>query len=195
MKSLTGHRILLIRHGQTEWALSGRHTGRTEVDLTSIGEAAARALGPRIAAHRLDDPLVICSPRLRAQRTAQLAGLTPDETTELVAEWDYGDYEGLTRMHIQAELDPTWTIWTHGAPGGESLTAMTSRVDSAINRIAAVLVDRDVIVVSHGHFSRSLIARFLGQAIEFGACLALAPAGMALLSDAEPKRTLDELSS
>ncbi|GAB20475.1 putative phosphatase [Gordonia effusa NBRC 100432] len=194
MESRTGRRILLIRHGQTEWALSGRHTGRTDIDLTPIGEAAARALGPKIARHGLDHPLVICSPRLRALRTAELAGLSVDEVTESVAEWDYGDYEGLTRLHIQAELEPSWTIWTHGAPGGESLSDMTSRVDATITRITKALVERDVIVVSHGHFSRSFIARFLGQPIGFGACLTFSPAGTALLSDAEPNRTLDELS-
>lgn len=195
MQSATGHRVLLIRHGQTEWALSGRHTGRTDIDLTPVGEGGARALAPRIAEFALDDPYVICSPRLRAQRTAALAGLDVDETTELVAEWDYGDYEGLTRLHIQAEYDPTWTIWTHGAPGGESASEMTARVDLAIDHVASTLVTRDVVVVSHGHFSRSFISRFLGQPIDFGACLSFSPAGTALLADLSVGRTLDELSA
>ena len=195
MDSRTGHRLLLIRHGQTEWALNGRHTGRTDIDLTALGEVGARELGPHIVGLQLDNPYVICSPRLRAQRTAALAGLTVDETTESVAEWDYGDYEGLTRMYIQAEDDPDWTIWTHGAPGGESLADMTSRVDGAIDHATDIMVDRDVIIVSHGHFSRSFIARFLSQPIDFGAKLTFTPAGTALLSDAEPTRTLDVLSA
>ncbi|NMO02362.1 acid phosphatase [Gordonia sp. TBRC 11910] len=195
MDSRTGHRLLLVRHGQTEWAINGRHTGRTDIDLTPLGESGARDLAAHIASLQLDDPYVICSPRLRARRTAELAGLSVDETTELVAEWDYGDYEGLTRIYIQAELDPSWTIFTHGAPGGESVADMTIRVDDAIKHATDIMMDRDVVIVSHGHFSRSFIARFLDQPIDFGAKLTFIPAGTALLSDAEPTRTLDVLSA
>ncbi|MFT4042290.1 MAG: histidine phosphatase family protein [Gordonia sp. (in: high G+C Gram-positive bacteria)] len=185
-------RVLLIRHGQTEWSLTGRHTGRTDIPLTEKGTRDAAALvgiGDQVG---LVDPYVIVSPRRRAQQTAQLAGLHIDETSELCAEWDYGDYEGLTVPQIH-ELDPAWAIWTSGAPHGESVTDMTRRVDAAVARVEQRLADSDVIVVSHGHFSRSFICRFLGWPIAQGANIDLAPAGNALLADTGSTRRLVHL--
>ena len=110
--SQINRRVLLIRHGQTEWSLTDRHTGRTDIDLTARGEQDARALAGITDRLGLTDPYVFASPRTRARRTAELAGLTVDEVDDRFAEWDYGDYEGLTRAQIHADGDPEWTIWT-----------------------------------------------------------------------------------
>ncbi|MGC4934231.1 histidine phosphatase family protein [Gordonia sp. DT30] len=187
------HRVLLIRHGQTEWSLSDQHTGRTDIDLTPKGEADASALHGIAERIGLHNPYVFASPRRRAQRTAELAGLHVDETDELFAEWDYGDYEGLTRLQIQADHEPGWAIWTHGAPGGESVEQMTRRVDAAVDRVESRLVISDVVVVSHGHFSRSFVCRFLRWPITQGADIDLRPAGSALLAEAGGDRRLSEL--
>ncbi|WLP91678.1 histidine phosphatase family protein [Gordonia sp. NB41Y] len=186
-------RVLLIRHGQTAWSLSNQHTGRTDIDLTPRGEQDAAALAGLADRIGLCRPYVIASPRRRAQRTAELAGLHVDETSELFAEWDYGDYEGLTRLEIQRDHEPGWTIWTHGARGGESVADMTRRVDAAVDHVEARLPESDVIVVSHGHFSRSFICRFLGWPITQGAAVDLRPAGSALLAEPDGDRRLSEL--
>ncbi|EGD56777.1 histidine phosphatase family protein [Gordonia neofelifaecis] len=187
-------RILLIRHGQTAWSLAGRHTGRTDVGLTAAGEVQARALSGLPGRLGLVDPYVIASPRARALRTAELAGLAPDEISEGVAEWDYGRYEGITRAQIRADSQPGWTIWTHGAPGGESVDAMRERVDRAVAHVGEVLAQRDVVVVSHGHFSRSFVCRYLGWPIEYGASVDLPPAGSALLAEIDGERRLERLA-
>ncbi len=174
-------RVLLIRHGQTEWSLTDRHTGRTDIALTPRGEQDARALVGIAERLGLVEPYVFASPRRRAQRTAELAGLDVDEVDPAFAEWDYGDYEGLTRAQIHADHDPQWAVWTSGAPHGESVEQMTSRVDSAVDRVERRLATSDVIVVSHGHFSRSFVCRFLGWPIHQGADIDLRPAGAALL--------------
>ncbi|MFT4128185.1 MAG: histidine phosphatase family protein [Gordonia sp. (in: high G+C Gram-positive bacteria)] len=186
-------RVLLLRHGQTEWSLSNQHTGRTDIDLTATGEQDATALRGIAERIGLDGPYVIASPRRRAQRTAELAGLHVDETSELFAEWDYGDYEGLTRKEIQATLEPGWMIWTHGARGGESVAAMTARVDKAVHHVEERLRESDVVIVSHGHFSRSFVCRFLGWPIANGTSIDLRPAGSALLIDTDADRRLAEL--
>ena len=187
------HHVLLIRHGQTEWSLTDRHTGRTDIDLTPKGEEDARALKGIENRAGLTNPWVMASPRKRAQRTAELAGLHVDETSELFAEWDYGDYEGLTRAQIHEQYDPDWTIWTGGGRNGESVSQMTTRVDSAVDHVEERFAKSDVIVVSHGHFSRSFICRFLGWPISQGANIDLRPAGSALLSDHAGDRRLVEL--
>lgn len=139
--------MLLIRHGQTEWSLTDRHTGRTDIDLTEKGESDAKALSGIASRLGLENPYVFASPRRRAQRTAALAGLHVDETDDAFAEWDYGDYEGLTRVQIQAQGDPNWAIWTNGAPHGESVAQMTERVDRAVGIVEQRLATVDVIVV------------------------------------------------
>lgn len=193
MTDRTHRRVLLIRHGQTEWSLTDRHTGRTDIDLTAKGEHDAATLDGVLDRLGLIDPYVIVSPRRRAQRTAELAGLHADEVTEAVAEWDYGDFEGLTRVQIHADHDPDWAIWTSGAPHGESVDAMTRRVDEAVAMVAGHLADHDVVIVSHGHFSRSFICRFLGWPIAFGANVDLRPAGTAMLADVAGDRRINHL--
>lgn len=183
-------RVLLIRHGQTEWSLTDRHTGRTDIDLKPRGEEDARALVGITDRLGLTNPYVFASPRTRARRTAQLAGLTVDEVDDRFAEWDYGDYEGLTRAQIHAAGDPAWTIWTEGGPHGESVEDMTRRVDGAVDAVEQRLADTDVIVVSHGHFSRSFICRFLGWPIGQGSAIDLRPAGAAMMMQLGTDRRL-----
>ncbi|MEU3273384.1 acid phosphatase [Saccharomonospora sp. NPDC006951] len=157
------HELLLLRHGQTQWSAAGKHTGRTDLPLTAVGERQAHAAGRTYALmHHAEAPaLVLSSPRARALRTAELAGLTVDETTEELAEWDYGDYEGLTTDQIRQQV-PGWTLWTGPVPGGESAAQVTARADKLLERIRAELADREVVLVGHGHFSRVLIARWIG---------------------------------
>ncbi|MBM7414314.1 MULTISPECIES: acid phosphatase [Nocardiaceae] len=173
-------RLVLIRHGQTEWAASGRHTGRTDIALTADGEDQARAAGDRIAALGLERPLVVSSPRSRALRTAELAGLTVDRVWDALVEWDYGDYEGLTTPQIR-ETAPHWTVWTHPSPSGETIDAVSARADLVLSVVVPTLAERDVVLVGHGHFSRSVIARWVEQPVTEGKRFALAPAGFTVL--------------
>lgn len=156
---------MVIRHGQTEWSLSGRHAGRTDVALTEAGEASARALAPRLARRPL--AAVFSSPLSRAVRTAELAGLTGVETDPDLREWDYGGYEGLTAEQIRAQR-PGWDLWRDGVvPGdadhpGEALAQVAARTDAVLDRIRPLLDGGDVAVVAHGHLARVLTVRWLG---------------------------------
>lgn len=175
----TAGRIVLLRHGTTEWAASGRHTGRTDVALTAEGEDQARAAGHRAAALSLHDPTAWCSPRRRAADTAVLAGLHAEEWDAL-AEWDYGDYEGLTTPRIRERV-PHWTVWTHPCPGGEDSAAVQSRADLVLEVAESRLPERDVVLVGHGHFSRALIARWAGFPLVEGRRFALSPGALTVL--------------
>jgi broad specificity phosphatase PhoE len=157
---MLSHRLLLLRHGETEWSLSGQHTGSTEIDLTENGRTQAKLAGGVLHGLSLDNPLVISSPRQRARVTAELAGLTVDEISPLLAEWDYGEYEGVTTKTIR-ETVPDWLVWTHGCPGGESVAQVSDRADQAIAMARQYMESRDVVFVSHGHFSRSVITRWV----------------------------------
>lgn len=157
---LHNHRLLLLRHGETEWSLSGQHTGTTEIDLTEAGRTQAKLAGRVLSGLSLHNPLVVSSPRHRAVVTAELAGLTPDEVSPLLAEWDYGEYEGRTTEQIRESV-PDWLVWTHGCPGGESVAQVSDRADRAIAMALPQLESRDVVFVSHGHFSRAVITRWV----------------------------------
>jgi broad specificity phosphatase PhoE len=157
---LLNHRLLLLRHGETEWSLSGQHTGSTEIDLTENGRTQAKLAGGVLSGLNLDDPLVVSSPRQRALVTAELAGLTVNEISPLLAEWDYGEYEGVTTKKIR-ETVPDWLVWTHGCPGGESVAQVSERADRAIAMALQHMESHDVVFVSHGHFSRSVITRWV----------------------------------
>lgn len=170
--------VWIVRHGETEWSVSGQHTGRTDLPLTEAGERQAEALREMLA--DLDAALVLCSPRSRAARTAELAGLHVDETTEDLAEWDYGAYEGRTTAEIREDV-PDWTLWTHGAPGGESPAQVQDRADRLLGRIARCLADGPVVLVGHGHFSRVLGARWIGLPVTGGANLLLGTAAPSVL--------------
>lgn len=154
------HRLLLLRHGETAWSTLGRHTGGTEVELTDTGRTQAELAGQLLGELELDDPIVICSPRRRTLDTAKLAGLTVNEVTGLLAEWDYGSYEGLTTPQIR-ESEPDWLVWTHGCPAGESVAQVNDRADSAVALALEHMSSRDVLFVSHGHFSRAVITRWV----------------------------------
>ncbi len=183
MLAENGHRrVYLLRHGATEWSSSGRHTGRTEVPLTVEGERQARNAGAVLATllPTGSSPLVLVSPRKRAQRTAELAGLEATATESLLAEWDYGDCEGLTTPQIRQRV-PLWTMWTHSCPGGESAEDVTARADDVLAKVHNALSGRDVVLVGHGHFSRSLIARWLELPVSSGVRFALDPAGITVL--------------
>ncbi|MER7464184.1 histidine phosphatase family protein [Streptomyces sp. NPDC097981] len=157
--------LIVIRHGQTEWSLSGRHAGRTDVALTEAGEAAASALAPRLAHRRL--VAVFSSPLSRAMRTAELAGLSGAKPDPNLLEWDYGGYEGLTAEQIR-ESRPGWDLWRDGViPGdadhpGEELTEVAARTDALLDRIRPLLTKGDVALVAHGHLARVLTVRWLG---------------------------------
>jgi probable phosphoglycerate mutase len=156
--------LVLIRHGETEWTLSGRHTGRTDVPLTSDGEGRARALGAALADEKFT--LVMTSPLQRARRTAQLAGLHPLEVDDDLLEWDYGGYEGLTTDEIKAESGASWNLFRDGVPAGdtpgESLAEVAARAEQVIGRVLPLLSGGGVALVGHGHFMRVLTACWLG---------------------------------
>jgi broad specificity phosphatase PhoE len=163
--------LIVLRHGETEWSRSGRHTGRTDIPLTARGEAAAAALAPALT--RFDIAAVFTSPAGRAVRTAQLAGLArpdvpwPVKTDPDLWEWDYGGYEGRTTADIQVDR-PGWFLFRDGViPGdaehpGETVQHVGERVDAVLARVRPLLADGDVALVAHGHCLRILTARYLG---------------------------------
>jgi broad specificity phosphatase PhoE len=173
-----GAALWLIRHGQTEWSRDGRHTGRTDIPLTEFGEREAEALAPLV--RDLRPALVLCSPRVRARRTAELAGLHVDAVDDDLAEWDYGDFEGLTSDEIHEQI-PDWTIFTHGAPGGEQAADVGKRADRVLTRAAAALPDGPVVLVAHGHMSRVLGVRWIGLPVRAGAHFLLSEAAPCVL--------------
>ena len=169
-------RLTLVRHGETEWSLSGRHTGRTEIALTAQGEDGARALEPHLRGVAF--ARVLASPRVRAQRTCALAGLGPAEIEPDLAEWDYGDYEGLRSAEIHKDR-PGWNIFRDGCPGGESPDEVAARADRLLGRLRAS--GGDVALFSHGHFGRALAARWIGQPVSLGQHLALSVSSISIL--------------
>ncbi|MDI9917121.1 acid phosphatase [Rhodococcus sp. IEGM 1379] len=173
-------RVVLMRHGETEWARSGKHTGGTEVPLTALGEIQATATGNRIRSLDLRNPMILTSPRLRAQRTGDLAGLPEERTWDALSEWDYGDYEGLTTPEIRQSV-PDWTVWTHPCPGGEHADQVHARTDMVLSLVQSQLAERDVILIGHGHFSRALIARWLELPVSEGRRFALSPGAYSVL--------------
>ncbi len=169
--------IYLMRHGETEWTLSGQHTGTTDIPLTQKGEEEAAQLGERLGSHRFQK--ILCSPHKRAQMTCQLAGLMATAAVEpLLAEWNYGRYEGMTTPQIWEEA-PGWNIFSNGAPGGESVQEVSSRADAVLQKIQAM--DGDTALFSHGHFLRVLAARWLQLPAEMGRLFALSPASISIL--------------
>ena len=166
--SVGEHRLVLLRHGETEWSRDRKHTSTTDIGLTDTGREQARLAACTLARLHLDDPLVVSSPRTRALATAELAGLSVEEVSPLLVEWDYGDYEGMTTHDIRTRT-PGWLLWTYGCPGGESVDQVSMRADQAVAYALDHLADRDVVFVSHGHFSRSVITRWVEQPLREGA--------------------------
>ncbi|OLT46527.1 acid phosphatase [Saccharomonospora sp. CUA-673] len=179
---MSEHSLLLIRHGETEWSATGRHTSRTDLPLTGVGERQAHAAGRTYALlHRGDDPaLVLSSPRERAVRTAELVGIGVDEQSAELAEWDYGDYEGTTTAEIRRTV-PGWSLWTDGAPHGETPAEVGARADRVLDRIRGALADGEVVLIGHGHFTRVVIARWLGLDVAAGEHFRVDPASISVL--------------
>jgi probable phosphoglycerate mutase len=173
-----GPAVTLIRHGETTWSASGRHTGRTDLELTENGEDQARSLGPLLGEQPFD--VVATSPLRRAIRTAELAGLTPTETLEDLREWDYGDLEGLSTPDIRQEY-PGWTIWSGPWPGGETADAVGERADRVVNWLQGLAAGTRVALVAHGHILRVLGARWPGPGVATGQMLALDTASVSEL--------------
>lgn len=176
-------RLVLLRHGATEWSLNGRHTGVTDLPLVPEGEEQARRAGPALAGW--DFVAVVASPRERAQHTAALAGLHVTRTDADAAEWDYGDIEGRRTAEVNAEraqqgLQP-WFLWRDGCPGGESPGQIGRRVDRLLDSLREDLEHGDVVLVSHGHLSRVVGARWLDQPTAFGASLVYDTARLCVL--------------
>jgi broad specificity phosphatase PhoE len=169
--------VVLVRHGETEWTLSGRHTGHTDVPLTERGREEARALAAELAGRRFE--LVLTSPLARAAETCRLAGLGEHavERAELM-EWDYGAYEGRRTVEIRKE-HPGWTLWDDGVPEGETAAEVGARVDRVIGELRSVV--GDAAVFAHGHVLRVLAARWLGLEPADGRFFALDPATISVL--------------
>jgi broad specificity phosphatase PhoE len=162
-------RIWLIRHGETEWSLSGQHTGRTEIPLLELGERRAVAVGRELGGKQF--ALVLTSPRKRARETARLAGYGGvAEVDDDLQEWDYGAYEGITTPDIQ-KAAPGWSIWEGPIPQGETIEQVAARADRAIRRAQGI--DGEVAFFAHGHILRVLAARWLGLSPKDGAMFAL----------------------
>lgn len=168
--------LWLVRHGETEWSASGRHTGTTDIDLTEAGVQAARTVAGKLAGRSFDR--VLTSPLLRARRTAELAGFPDPEVVPDLAEWDYGDDEGRTTAEIREDR-PGWTVWRDGPLGGETRTDVGARADRVVTRVRSV--DGPVLAFGHGHFCRVLGARWLGLDVEDGAQLLLSTASVSVL--------------
>lgn len=169
--------LYLVRHGETEWSRSGQHTSITDLDLTRRGVAQASALRDRL--NPADFGLVLTSPRLRARRTAALAGFASPEVDEDLAEWYYGDFEGLTSAQIR-QLHPGWRIWFSGCPGGETSDEVRARLTRVVARVRASGVDR-AICFGHGHSLRVLTLAWLDFPLIFGQSFPLEVASLSML--------------
>jgi broad specificity phosphatase PhoE len=174
---VTGQEVVLVRHGQTEWSLSGQHTGRTDIPLTGQGRVQARALGARLAGWRFER--VLSSPLARALDTCRLAGMGDRaEITDDLREWDYGEYEGRRTVDIR-EVRPGWGLWADGVPGGETVEELGRRADRVIE--AARDAPGAVALFAHGHVLRVLAARWIGLPPDHGRLLALSTASISVL--------------
>lgn len=179
-------RLWLVRHCETEWSRARRHTGRTDLPLTPEGESRARAFGARLAGRPFG--AVFSSPLLRARRTAELAGFPRPEQTELLREYDYGEYEGETTAAIRAAR-PGWELFHDGCPGGETAAEVIERGRRFCELAAAR--PGDVIAFTHGHISRAVACAFLGWPVTNAAGLAnLDPCGLGLLEEGDGRLLL-----
>lgn len=175
--SSSGRYLVLLRHGETEWTISGRHTGRSDIELTEAGREEARAAGRRLEGMKFDR--VVTSPMHRAVETCRLAGFgdgaTPDDA---LMEWDYGEYEGITTAEIQ-ETVPDWSLFVQGCPGGESAADVGARVDPLVD--AAREGEGNWLFAAHGHVLRVVGARWVGLPPEDGVMLNLGTAAVCFL--------------
>jgi broad specificity phosphatase PhoE len=169
--------IYLIRHGETEWAKNGRHTGRSDIPLTDAGREQAGFLLPIF-----DDvkfARILSSPLQRALETAKLAGLSSSvELDEELLEWDYGDYEGLTTKQIRERVSD-WSIWTHLCPNGETIDQVSERADRVVARLRSIA--GNVAIFSHGHLLRILVSRWIGLSADHGSRFLLGTSTLSIL--------------
>jgi broad specificity phosphatase PhoE len=169
--------VVLVRHGETEWSRSGRHTGRTDVPLTEAGARNAELLAARLEARRF--AAVFTSPLSRASETCRLAGLgDAAQIREELREWDYGEYEGATTEQIRAGR-PGWLLWREGCPGGEDARQVGARADSLIDELRGLA--GDAALFAHGHVLRVIAARWVGLPPEAGGLLALSTGTLGVL--------------
>ena len=179
-------RIWLVRHGETKWSLTGRHTGRTDIGLTPTGQEQAARLGEALSGRQF--ARVLASPLERAWETCRLAGYgdraEPDAN---LREWDYGAYEGVTTASI-LEQNPGWDRWRNGVPAGETITQVAARASDVIDR--AMHADGDVLLFSHGHLLRILAAVWLGLSAAHGRLLALSTATISTLGFEHDRRVI-----
>jgi broad specificity phosphatase PhoE len=181
------HQVWLFRHGETDWSLTGQHTGRTDLPLTEKGKERARALGRHLAGQKF--ALVLSSPLVRALDTCKLAGYGDQvQLTDDLLEWDYGAYEGRRTVDIRNER-PGWLLWKDGVPGGETAEQVGSRAHRVIERAAAA--DGDVALFSHGHILRVLGACWLGLPPVAGQLFALGTAAQSVLGHEHDYRVID----
>jgi probable phosphoglycerate mutase len=175
-------RILLVRHGQTAWSLSGQHTGRTDVPLLDEGRRAAKLLGERLRRapwSGLAGAEILTSPLVRASETCAIAGFGAGaEEWDALMEFDYGAYEGRTPADIKAAR-PGWFIWRDGVPDGETLAEVSGRADEVVTRLRSA--GRDAVVFAHGHILRAIGARWLGEDVSFAARIRLDPTSLSVL--------------
>ncbi len=182
------NQLWIVRHGETEWSATGRHTSTTDVPLTDAGRAAAAALAPALARHRF--ALVLTSPRRRARDTAAAAGFAGAEVDTDLSEWDYGDLEGLTTPEVRergGELSD-WTIWRGPVPGGETIGQVADRLRRVLDRVAEA--GGDVLCFGHGHASRVLVAVALELDPLAGARFVLDPATIGIVGSERDDRAL-----
>ena len=180
------HQIWLVRHGATEWSLTGRHTGRTDIPLTAAGRQQAEALGRHLAGRPF--ALVLTSPLVRARETCRLAGYGDvAEVTDDLVEWNYGIYEGRATPDIR-KTEPGWSVWTHPIPQGESVEQVGERARRVIDRAAAT--PGDVALFAHAHVLRILAACWLGLPPAGGRLLALATASISILGHERETRVI-----
>jgi broad specificity phosphatase PhoE len=181
------HQVWLFRHGETEWSLTGQHTGRTDLPLTEKGKERARALGRHLAGKKF--ALVLSSPLVRALDTCKLAGYGDQvQLTDDLLEWNYGAYEGRRTVDIRKER-PGWLLWQDGVPGGETAEQVGARARKVIERAAAA--GGDVALFSHGHILRVLGASWLGLPPASGQLFALGTAAQSVLGYEHDYRVID----
>ena len=168
--------LWLVRHGETEWSRDGRHTSVTDLPLTEHGIEVAGQLADRLQGNRFD--LVLTSPRARARRTAELSGHPEAEVVEDLAEWAYGDYEGISTAEIRKTVEG-WTVWTHPSPAGESADEVSARLSRVAERVRGG--PGRTLVFGHGHALRALTAVWLGLPVTEGRLFRLDTATVSVL--------------
>jgi broad specificity phosphatase PhoE len=169
--------VWLLRHAETEWSRTKKHTGRTDIPLTDAGRDVARQLGARLPG--ADFAVVLCSPLSRARETAQLAGLECSGLRDDLLEWDYGEYEGLTTLEIREDR-PEWYLWRDGAPGGEMPDEVAARCDRIVAEVRSIA--GKVALVAHGHILRALAARWIDAPVDVGGRLHLETGTVSVLA-------------